>query len=438
MEECWEAEQALLGCMLVAPEPFFVARQLGINAQDFDHEVHQLIWKSIEQAQACGPIDLITVIDALKEMGVFESCGSMEYLQALIGQVPTSDHAKRYAIIVKEKSLRRQLRKKLSDKAENIGDIDSSLDELVDFIGKIRNESQVESSIPLSSLAIDVHDLLCKKLMETEEITPPLLGLPTWDAKLGGLGDEDLVVVKANTAFGKTTFLRQSVLFTAQYLRKHKRDEHLVVYLLEGTKEHWLARAISYLSNVKSENLRRGKGKYLKDEDWLKFSNSFEELSHLPIFITDRIKTLEGIMADLTNLKRKHNINSIYIDYIQQLSAPGPDFTMQLNNIARSLGEIKTNLDIVPIIASQVTVQDLKTGFETAKYSKALEEAASLVIHLRRGSERDDHNPDMARQYNYIRIINTKPRYAETLPKLDIVADFGLSTMKEVDMEHEA
>ena len=104
-----EAEQAVLGCMLLDSDVIPTVTEL-IRSSDFyredNREICEAITDIVEQA---GPVDIITVSEQLQRRGTLEKAGGMDYLASITSAVPTTANARHYAKIVEGKSLLRKL-----------------------------------------------------------------------------------------------------------------------------------------------------------------------------------------------------------------------------------------------------------------------------------------------------------------------------------------
>jgi hypothetical protein len=104
-----EAEQATLGAMLMERDAISVARQL-LKAPDFYRQNHRLIFEALCGLYDAGqPIDLITVVEALRASGNLEEIGGVAYLTALIQSCPSSANIEAYARPVLDTSRRREV-----------------------------------------------------------------------------------------------------------------------------------------------------------------------------------------------------------------------------------------------------------------------------------------------------------------------------------------
>ena len=104
-----EAEQALLGSIIVSPEAF---DKIGgmITADDFYVAEHQHIYNALLKMYAHNKtIDVVTLVNALVEMGDRDEAGGVQYITLLAESVPSAANVKDYAKIVKDKAILRKL-----------------------------------------------------------------------------------------------------------------------------------------------------------------------------------------------------------------------------------------------------------------------------------------------------------------------------------------
>src|SRR5690554_2270968 len=104
-----EAEQSVLGSMIIEKEAIFTAMEL-LREDDFYRTAHRKIFEAIMALSERGePVDLVTLADELQRRHALEEAGGTAYLSALAGAVPTAANVQYYALIVREKSLLRSL-----------------------------------------------------------------------------------------------------------------------------------------------------------------------------------------------------------------------------------------------------------------------------------------------------------------------------------------
>ncbi|MDH3944653.1 MAG: replicative DNA helicase, partial [Anaerolineae bacterium] len=104
-----EAEEAVVGSILINPEAYFDVAQF-LNAEDFYIHRNQWIWQAYARLlEARQPIDMLTVSESLEQAGQLAEVGGTAYLTALVNNTPTSLHAEAYGRIVEQTAMRRRL-----------------------------------------------------------------------------------------------------------------------------------------------------------------------------------------------------------------------------------------------------------------------------------------------------------------------------------------
>ena len=126
-----EAEQALIGSILIEPEILDQIVSI-VNSSDFYDVKNRYIFSAIEQLHDESlPIDIISVCDKLKAQGTLDKVGGELYVAQLADGVPTSAHAEMYAQIIRDKAILRELISAGSQIVETAYS-DSNVDEILD------------------------------------------------------------------------------------------------------------------------------------------------------------------------------------------------------------------------------------------------------------------------------------------------------------------
>ena len=106
---CREAEEAVLGAVLINPEVYIELSEF-LTAEDFFIHRLRFIWQAFERLSARRlPIDALTVSTELEDMSRLEEIGGPAFLTSLLNAVPTSLHAEAYGQIVRAAAIRRKL-----------------------------------------------------------------------------------------------------------------------------------------------------------------------------------------------------------------------------------------------------------------------------------------------------------------------------------------
>ena len=204
-----EAEQAVLGAMMLSGEAIAQVADSGLEADDFYRSAHREIYSALQQLYASGePVDLITAKDMLLRRGSLERVGGPLYLQHLVEMVDLPASAGYYAKIVSDKALLRRLISAGGWVVEgafgNPEDTEGFADEAE---GRLYSVSRRHSQDEVVSLERLVHDGV--EDIERIHNRTGLMGIPTGfkdlDEQLQGLQPGNLVVLAARPGIGKSS-----------------------------------------------------------------------------------------------------------------------------------------------------------------------------------------------------------------------------------------
>ena len=113
-----EAEQSVLGSILIAPESFDKIAGIVVS-DDFYFENHRQIYMAMQELFLKNKdIDPVLVVDTLVKLGAYDDESGKEYLRTLAEIVPSPANVRDYANIVRDKSRLRALISVCEDVAE--------------------------------------------------------------------------------------------------------------------------------------------------------------------------------------------------------------------------------------------------------------------------------------------------------------------------------
>ena len=413
-----EAEQALLGAIIVSPDAF---DKIGgmITTEDFYVAEHQHIYSALLKMYSQNKtIDVVTLVNTLVEMGDRDEAGGIQYITLLAESVPSATNVKDYAKIVKDKALLRRLIKvcdEINEDAYNETDVRKVIDSAEQKIFELsHNDTTKEFRHIRDVLQVVYRDL--ERLSETKgAIQGTKTGFSGLDQVLVEMGKGDLIIVGARPGMGKTSFALNIATNVAKSTRKA-----VAIFSLEMSGEQLVTRVLSSEAMIDSHTLRTGQ---LANEDWDNLADVISTLSGCDIYIDDTsaINTTEM----RSKLRRVNNLGLVVIDYIGLMQT-----TSTSENRAQQVGEISRNLKImakdfgVPIICCA----QLNRGTESRpgagkrptladlRDSGSIEQDADIVLFLYRdeyyknisGTEAD---PEAADTANTAEIIVAKNRH---------------------------
>ena len=384
-----DAEQALLGCMLIDNEILAdVLEQLDKN--DFYQESHQFILGAIKIVFAeRKPIDIVTLCDRLDSDGNLEKSGGISYVSELAQITPSAANYKYYLDIVKRDSINRSLIRAARDIAEFSKSSDDSLKSVQFAEERIYNVSRVNDS----STVKDIREgsgiaAVLDKFEKLAKDKDAYRGIPTGFTRLdkltNGLQKSDLIVLAARPGMGKTSLAMNIVEHAAL-----GSDAVCVVFSLEMPEVQIIQRLLCGAANVSMSNALSGK---LTPNDWKKLVKASEKLKQSRINIDDSSRvTPAEILSKCRRIKSKNNgrLDLVMIDYIQLMSSGkkgGEENRVQeVASITRELKIMAKELDVPVIALSQLRrIQSGEPQLSDLRESGAIEQDADIVMFINR------------------------------------------------------
>ncbi len=385
-----EAEQSVLGsmflskyalqqaCETLTPDSFYLAS----NAKIFSC-IQSLAEKDV-------PIDLTTVTAALKNSNLLSEVGGVEYLSEILNIVPTAANIDSYIKIVEDDAIRR----KLIETATNICSMgyesDRSVSETLDqaeqkILTVVKNRRTSEFKSIQNVLFKAQEDL--ERLAETKN---DITGIPTgWidiDRATTGLHENELIIIAARPAMGKTAFALN--LATSVAINTGKT---VAVFNLEMSAEQLATRMLSSLGQVELNKLRTGN---LLNDDWKRVNEAISQLSSAKMYIDDTPGINIGeIRSKCRRLASSDDgLGLVIIDYLQLISGVGNyggNRQQEVSDISRALKVMAMELQIPVVALSQLsrsveTREDKRPIMSDLRESGSIEQDADIVSFLYR------------------------------------------------------
>ncbi|WP_407372137.1 replicative DNA helicase [Carnobacterium sp.] len=414
-----EAEQAVLGSIFLDPETVVGALEF-IESKDFYRRGHQLIFQAmLELNNHNEAIDIVTVTNALESKNQLEDIGGMAYLAELAVSVPTAANMEYYAKIVEQKAILRNLIHTATDivtKGYEEGDeLASILDEAERSILEVSERRNRSGFLAISDVLNSSIAQIDQLYQNNEEITGLPTGYQALDKMTAGLQKEELIILAARPAVGKTAF----ALNIAQNIGT-KTDETVAIFSLEMGAESLVNRMLCAEGSIDAGHLRTGT---LSEEEWQSLIVAMGSLSKANIYIDDTpgIRIAE-IRAKCRRLKQeKGNLGLVLIDYLQLIEGTGRESRQQeVSEISRQLKKLAKELKVPVIALSQLSRgveqrQDKRPVLSDIRESGSIEQDADIVAFLYRDDyydreEGEDDDDGSAGEDNVIEVIIEKNR----------------------------
>ena len=432
-----EAEQAVLGSMLIdarcVPEVIDQLRPDDFYVKQ-NREIYETIYSMFNYSLT---IDPVTVLENMKQNGVYDENTSRGYLLQLMDTTPTAANVKEYIGILKDKTLLRRV-------AETAGELtvliqqgtetgQDVLEAAEQRIYAIRQGRAAQGLTPISQVLLDVYARL-EELAASDSAIPGLsTGLTDLDRAISGLNKSDLILLAARPGMGKTSMALNILLEAGK-----KSGKNVVFFSLEMSREQLALRLISSECFVDNKKLVTGN---LAPEDWEKIMVATESLNRSHILIDD--DSTVSVADILAKCRRVDNLGLVIIDYLQLMqSAGGRQYSGEnrqqvVSDISRALKIMAKELNVPVLCLSQLSRanesrSDKRPMLSDLRESGAIEQDADIVMFLYREGYYDKETPNP----NLAECIIAKNRHGETRTvELQWLPEF--TTFGNMEWQHE-
>lgn len=377
-----ESEQGLLGSLLIDNGCYERVGDI-ITEHDFYRHEHRKIY-----AEICGfidrmrPADVITVFEALDEKGT--DVGGLAYLGGLARNCPSSSNARRYAEIIRDKRIARDLiaaAMRMEELAYGSGDITKRLDEAQSLIASLHEGCITDEPVLIHDVLTQIIEDIDRRFHADGDITGLSTSFPDLDEKTAGLQKGDLIIVAGRPSMGKTALALQIAQEAAL------NDKAVLIFSLEMNDRALVERTIANVGKISSNAIRTGK---LQDSDWHRITNAVGRL-HTTKLLIDKASapSVAQMRAKGRRTKRKHGLDLIVIDYIQLMSGDGDNRNDEVSKITRGLKLLAQDLDVPVIAISQLSRKVEERGdkhpiMSDLRESGSIEQDADLILFVYR------------------------------------------------------
>ena len=400
-----EAESSVLGGLLLDNGAWDRVGDVLVDA-DFYRFEHRLVYGAIGKLVAeSKPADVITVHEELQRQGKGDEVGGLAYLNSLAQYVPSASNIRRYAEIVRERSILRQLVSASDDIATSAFNtqgrpVAKILDDAEGKIFKIGEQSSrmKQGFQAMDSLVVQLLDRVQEMADNPNDVTGVPTGFIDLDRMTAGLQPGDLVVLAARPSMGKTAF----AINIAEHVALH---EQLPV------------RIVGSIGRIDQGHLRTGK---LTDEEWPRLTEAIERLRNVSLHIDETPGlTPAELRANARRLARQcGKLGLIVVDYLQLMSGSSSgdeNRATELGEISRGLKALAKELQCPVIALSQLNRSveqrtDKRPMMSDLRESGAIEQDADIITFI----YRDDYYNKDSREPGVAEIIIGKQRNGPT------------------------
>ena len=352
-----EAEQGVLGCVLLSPNDCMgeCVEKFKSGDEVFYDLRHQTIFTVLaEMYDRREAIDVITLQQRLKNQQLLEEVGGIAYLATLPDTVPSAANLRYYLDIVQEKYLLRKMIHTCTDVVSRVYDYEGELDALMDEVERdiLRiSESRVQSHTST------IKDLVKKAISTIEDfhqrqglLSGVGTGFADLDKMTSGLHGGEMIVIAARPSMGKTSL--------AMNMAEHVAIEQRLpvgVFSLEMTSESLVLRMLCSRSRVNLRNVREG---FLAERDFPKLTGAAGKMASAPLFIDDSSGlSILQLRAKARRMAQQFGIKLFVIDYLQLLHSTArraENRQQEIADISNGIKSLAKELDVPIVVLSQL------------------------------------------------------------------------------------
>lgn len=395
-----EAEQSLIGALLLDNEAWDRVADI-IGPRDFYKGAHRIIYEQIEMLIAgAQPADTMTVSLALDERKALEQIGGMAYLGAMAQSCPSAKNIRRYAELVRDKAMQRNLARAGMEIAEaalaHDADVDRLMDDAERKIFELHQRRIIKQPVTFKQILQKVFESVDHRYhSDRREITGIPMGFSKLDLMTAGMQPGDLIVVAGRPSMGKTA-LAMNIAEHVGLVEK----KTVAVFSIEMTDMALVQRMLGSVGRVDQHKLRTG---MLHDHDWGRLCEAMSQLQEAPFLIEETAAlTISELRARARRIAKDNaNLGLLIIDYLQLMATHGQsqsERTAEIGEISRGLKALAKELNI-PVMA----LSQLNRGVEARinkrpmnsdlRDSGSIEQDADVIIHMYRDEYYDSDSP---------------------------------------------
>jgi len=386
-----DLEEAVLGAMMLEKDAVTAVIDI-LTPAVFYKDAHQKIFSAIHRLfEKSEPIDILSVTQELKSVGELDMIGGPYYITMLTSRIASAANVEYHARIIQQKFIQRELIRISSDI------IRDAYEDTTDVFNLLDKAEQNLFSVSETNLRRNYEDMpsLIKQAIEDIEgarnADNHFRGVPSGYTELdritSGWQRSDLIILAARPSMGKTAF--------ALSIAKNIAVDHgmpVAVFSLEMSAVQLVTRLISAETEIPAGKLKQGE---LADHEWQQLNSKINNLVDAKIFIDDTpALSIFELRAKCRRLKQQHDIQMVFIDYLQLMSGGTEskgNREQEISKISRSLKALAKELDIPILALSQLSRnvenrpgQSKRPILSDLRESGAIEQDADLVMFIYR------------------------------------------------------
>ena len=388
-----EGESSVLGGLLLDNSAWDRVGDVVLDGDFYRYE-HRLIYSAIGALiNANKPADVITVFEHMQSQGRAEEVGGLAYLNSLAQYVPSASNIRRYAEIVRDRSILRKLVSASDEIATNafntkgraVSEIVDESEQKIFNIGE-QGKRNSQGFQGMDTLVVKLLDRVQEMADNPNDVTGVPTGFYDLDRMTAGLQAGDLVVLAARPSMGKTAL----AINIAEHVALNE-GLPVAVFSMEMGAAQLAVRIVGSIGRIDQGHLRTGK---LTDEEWPRLSEAIEKLRTISLHIDESAGlTSSELRANARRLSRQcGQLGLIVVDYLQLMSgssSEGENRATELGEISRGLKMLAKELKCPVIALSQLNRSveqrpDKRPMMSDLRESGAIEQDADIIMFIYR------------------------------------------------------
>ena len=412
-----EAEQGVLGSMLISPRDAIGECVEKINEEYFYVPAHQTIFNVLVDLWNAGQaIDLITFTQVLRDRNLLDAVGGAAFVTSLYTFVPTAANLGYYIDIVRDKYILRSIItaatesvRRAYEEQDEVGALLDEVEQKIFAVGEDRFKGQMLSMKDQVMEAIES----IEKLYERKGgITGVSTGFVEFDRMTSGMHGAEMIVVAGRPSMGKTAF----AMNIAEHVAINEKLP-VGVFSLEMSSQQLVQRLLCSRARVNLQKVRDG---FLSERDFPSLTAAASKLAEAKIFIDDSASlTILELRAKARRLKAQQDVQLIVIDYLQLLRSTSrraqDNRQLEISEISAGIKGLAKELKIPVIVVAQLNRQpEQRTGgkprLSDLRESGSIEQDADLVGLLVRPEIYEEDEEARAEKAGEAELIIAKQR----------------------------
>lgn len=401
-----EAEQALLGAILVNNEAFYRVSDF-LEPEHFYEPVHRDIYEVLSQIIRAGRTATPVTAKTHLPDDLMENVTMAQYLARLAAEATTVLNAYDYGRSIYDLSLQRaliQIGEEMVDTAYKPGvdtppnkQIESAERQLFELAEQGRYDGGFQG---FNAALRDAIELAGEAYRRDGGLSGIATQLTDLDRLMGGLQRSDLIILAARPAMGKTSLATNFAINIAKaYVPDPQADGRIKAanggivgfFSLEMSAEQLATRILAEQAEISSSDIRRGN---IHESQFTKLVDASRMLNEVPLFIDDTGGiSVAQLAARARRLKRQKGLDMMVVDYLQLLTGSSrrssENRVQELTEITTSLKALAKELEVPIIALSQLSRQvenreDKRPQLADLRESGSIEQDADVVLFIYR------------------------------------------------------